>query len=65
MKTNKNKDIILKEINKLKDPCCLKDLCGKTKLSYPTILRWVEVLKAEKKIEIKNYSNKIRLVSPN
>lgn len=56
-----NKDKILKFLNKNNDLINLKDISRKTGLSYPTVLKYVEMLNLEGKITIKDYGN-VRLV---
>lgn len=42
----------------------IKQLQNLTNISYPTLLKWVMVLQAEKKINIEDYGN-VKIVSLN
>lgn len=59
------KDIILKYIQSLKEPQSLTEVHQnlKKQFSYPTILKYCDLLIMEGKIKVKDYKN-IKLVSP-
>jgi len=40
----------------------VKELAVSIGVSYPTVLKWVEVLKAENKVDVQDYGN-VKLVS--
>jgi len=56
------KEAILKFLKENGGEYSISELSRKTKISYPTTLKWVEVLASEKKIVVKEYRS-IRLVS--
>jgi len=60
MKTNKEKilDFLKKEDNIIN----LTELAQRTKISYSTVLKYIEILEIEGKIDIKDYGN-VKLVS--
>lgn len=61
-KINLSKDKILKFLTKhKKNRFSLTEISLKTGLSYPTILKWVNVLEAEGKLNQRDYKN-IKLI---
>lgn len=60
------KEKIYKFLKESKEKLNLKQLSEKLKISYPSVLKWIEVLKAETfrdpKIKVEDYGN-IKLVS--
>lgn len=60
------KEKIYKFLKESKEKFNLKQISEKTKISYPTVLKWIEVLKAEEfrnpKVKVEDYGN-IKLVS--
>ena len=60
------KEQIYKFLKESKEKFNLKQISQKLKISYPSVLKWIEVLKAEEfrkpKIKVEDYGN-IKLVS--
>ena len=60
------KEKIYKFLKESKEKFNLKQISEKLKISYPSVLKWIEVLKAEEfrkpKIKVEDYGN-IKLVS--
>ena len=56
------KEKIYKFVKESKEKFNLKQISEKLKISYPSVLKWIEVLKAEKRIQVEDYGN-IKLVS--
>ena len=60
------KEKLYEFLKESKEKLNLKQLSEKTKVSYPSVLKWIEVLKAEEwrdpKVKVEDYGN-IKLVS--
>ncbi len=61
MTHEEKKETIFEFLNNQKEKLSVREISKRTRISYPCVSKWVEVLKVEGRIEIEDYGN-IKLV---